>query len=129
MTKPEGMTHPSPFRWIPWYVKISGVSMFALLMVGTLGYMGIEGWSLREALYMAIITVTTIGYGEVRPLSPAGQLFTIGYIASSTVIFLYAASSLGAFLLSEEFRFLFQLERTRRRIRKMKNHVILCGYG
>jgi len=53
------------------------VMLVAILVVGTMGYMIIEGWRLLEALYMTVITITTVGYGEIRTVSEAGRIFTI----------------------------------------------------
>jgi voltage-gated potassium channel len=69
-------------------VYIAVILLVSLVVIGTLGYYTLEAWSLSESLYMAIITLTTVGFGEVRPLSPAGQHFTIVFLVVSVATFM-----------------------------------------
>ena len=96
---------------------------------GTLGYHLLEGWNLLDALYMTIITMTTVGYGETRPLTDAGRWFTIGLIVTSIGIAGYAVSTVAAFILEGEFYRLIQERRMDKRLAKLKNHIIVCGGG
>ena len=114
---------------IPWYIRLSFI-LLALIVIGaTAGYMIIEGWSFTDALFMTLITLTTIGYGEVHPLSQRGEWFTVGFITVSFIIYIYAVSALGSYLLSGDFRRRLAEYRIRRRVQKMRDHVIVCGFG
>lgn len=96
---------------------------------GTAGYMLIEGWSLLDALYMTVITITTVGYNEVHPLSTAGRVFTIGLILVGVGTFFYAATLFMTLLVGGE---LFERRRTRRLSRMLDDlhdHYIVCGFG
>ena len=102
---------------------------FAILIsVGTLGFYVIGGdeWSLIDSFYMTIITMTTVGFGEVHPLSDLGRLWTSFVIVFGVSGFLYMLSEIGAELV--EFR-VYKENKKKRKIRKMKNHYIICGYG
>ena len=102
---------------------------FAILItVGTLGFyvIGGDGWSLIDSFYMTIITLTTVGFGEVHPLDNLGRLWTSFVIIFGVSGFLYMISEFGAELI--EFR-VYQENQKKRNIRKMKNHYIICGYG
>jgi len=102
---------------------------FAILIsVGTLGFYFIGGdeWSLIDSFYMTIITMTTVGFGEVHPLSDLGRLWTSFVIVFGVSGFLYMLSEIGAELV--EFR-VYKENQKKRKIRKMKNHYIICGYG
>ena len=102
---------------------------FAILItVGTLGFyvIGGDGWSLIDSFYMTIITLTTVGFGEVHPLDNLGRLWTSFVIIFGVSGFLYMISEFGAELI--EFR-VYQENQKKRKIRKMKNHYIICGYG
>jgi voltage-gated potassium channel len=101
----------------------------ALAVTGTLGYTLIEGWGVLDALYMTVITMGTVGYGETRPLSDTGRLFTIGLIVMSIGIAGYSISTLAAFIVEGEFFRLIQERRMDQRIAKLKDHLILCGGG
>jgi voltage-gated potassium channel len=101
----------------------------ALAVTGTLGYALIEGWGVLDALYMTVITMGTVGYGETRPLSDTGRLFTIGLIVMSIGIAGYSISTLAAFIVEGEFFRLIQERRMDQRIAKLKDHLILCGGG
>ena len=68
------MARPKPW-WIGW--RMVALVILAVHVVGTLGYVLIEGWSAWDAFYMTVITVTTVGYGEVHPMSQAGRAFTV----------------------------------------------------
>jgi voltage-gated potassium channel len=103
--------------------------LIALLTVGTSGYMLIEGWSFIEALYMVVITMTTIGFGEVRPLSPAGRIFTLGLIAFGVIAATYSISTVIELLTSEELREHLSSGRRRRQLAKITQHCIICGFG
>jgi voltage-gated potassium channel len=101
----------------------------SLLMVtlvgGALGYRLIEGWNWLDSVYMTVITLTTVGFGEINPLSPTGRLFTVFVILGGAGVVAYALSSAGEIIGSGELR---REIRLRRRIR-LKNHTIICGFG
>ena len=105
------------------------LAYFAILItVGTLGFYVIGGdeWSLIDSFYMTIITITTVGFGEVHPLNDLGRLWTSFVIVFGVSGFLYMLSEIGAELV--EFR-VYKENQKKRKIRKMKNHYIICGYG
>ena len=99
-----------------------------LISVGTLGFYVIGGdeWSLIDSFYMTIFTITTVGFGEVHPLNDLGRLWTSFVIVFGVSGFLYMLSEIGAELV--EFR-AYKENQKKRKIRKMKNHYIICGYG
>jgi voltage-gated potassium channel len=103
--------------------------LLALLTFGVSGYMLIEGWSFLEALYMTVITVTTIGYGETHPLSPAGRIFTIALILCGVVIATYAATTLVERFTSAEFHNYIRQRRRQRELNQISQHCIICGFG
>jgi len=99
----------------------------SVIGIGTIGYSLIEGWNLLEALYMTVITLSTVGFREVGPLSPAGQVWTIVVIIVGVSTIAYTGVSQAAeFIL--EFRF-WKNRKMIRRINAMKNHYIICGFG
>lgn len=98
-------------------------------VVGTLGYMLIEGWPLLDALFMTVITETTIGYGETHPLSPTGRMFTILLIAFALGTIGYAASIVAEFIVQGELNHIIQGQRMDKQIAKLSDHIILCGAG
>ena len=99
-----------------------------LISVGTVGFYVIGGdeWSLIDSFYMTIFTITTVGFGEVHPLNDLGRLWTSFVIVFGVSGFLYMLSEIGAELV--EFR-VYKENQKKRKIRKMKNHYIICGYG
>ncbi|MCU0425382.1 MAG: potassium channel protein [Candidatus Kapabacteria bacterium] len=101
--------------------------MLAIIpIIGTAGYMLVEGWSMFDALYMTTITMTTIGYGETHPLSHNGRIFTIVFIIVGVGIAAYSLSILVEALLRPE---LISNGILKRKLRKMNHHYIICGYG
>ncbi len=103
------------------------VSIF--LTVGTVGYRLIEGWPWFDALYMVIITMTTIGYGEVRDLSTEGRIFTVGLIIVGVITGTYAISTTIDTLTSDEFHRERRTLKKKRMLKQITNHTIICGYG
>lgn len=97
-----------------------------LMVIGTVGFRLIEGWPLLDSLYMTVITLSTVGYGELRPLSDLGRLFTSCLILVGVGSLAYAATVTLEELLDRE-----QINRRRRRrgIKRMNQHVIICGFG
>ena len=99
-----------------------------VITIGTAGFyfIGGEEWSLIDSFYMTIITMTTVGFGEVHPLDDMGRLWTSFVIIFGVSGFLYMIAEFGAELL--EFS-IYKKNKMKRKIRKMKNHYIICGYG
>jgi len=99
-----------------------------VITIGTAGFyfIGGEEWSLIDSFYMTIITMTTVGFGEVHPLDDIGRLWTSFVIIFGVSGFLYMIAEFGAELL--EFS-VYKVNKKKRKIRKMKNHYIICGYG
>jgi len=102
---------------------------FSIIAGGTLGYRLIEGWSLLDSFYMAVITVTTVGFSEVRPLSSNGQLFTTFLILLGVGGITYSLGVLTNYFVTGELRGVLGERRMKHLINAMKNHYIVCGYG
>ncbi len=100
-----------------------------LLVIGTVGYIFIEDYTFLEAFYMTIITIATVGYGEVHALSDGGRIFTSFLIITSFGTFAYAVSSITRFVVDGEFNQIFKLQKLNAAIDKLNDHVIICGYG
>jgi voltage-gated potassium channel len=94
-----------------------------------MGFMFLEGYTLTEGLYMSIITISTVGYGEVNELSDAGRLFTAAYIVVNLGLFAYVVSVISTYLFEGKLRNVFDSLKKDRSINRMKDHVIVCGYG
>jgi len=106
-----------------------GLIFVSIMTAGTLGYSVIEGWSLGDALYMSVITVTTVGFSEVRPLSGAGRAFTVCLILLGVAGMTFAFGAISNYLVAGEIRGFLGERRVKRLIAAMKNHVLVCGYG
>lgn len=101
----------------------------ALVVVGTFGYREIEQWSLLDSLYMTVITLSTIGYGEPHPLSHAGKVFTIALILGGVFAFLYAATELIRSVVSGEMAEMLGMQQKERALADVHDHIIVCGFG
>jgi voltage-gated potassium channel len=108
--------------------KIS-ILVTSILAVGTLGYMSFSNYTFVDALYMTVITVTTVGFGEVHPFTPQEKIFTIFLILTSITIFGYAVSAFSEYLVSGQFFEHFKHRRVEKQIADLQGHTIVCGYG
>jgi len=105
------------------------VGLLVLLAYGTAGYVLIERWSFLDALFMTVITVSTVGYEEVHRLNAAGEVFTISVIAFGVIGFLYTFGVLVELLSSGYWEHHRRARRVQRRLDDLRDHVIVCGYG
>jgi voltage-gated potassium channel len=101
----------------------------SILLVGVLGYHFIERWSFFDALYMTIITLATVGYGETHPLSTAGRVFTMFLIMGGMGIILYGLTEITTFIVEGEMSGILRRRRMNQKINKLSKHYILCGLG
>lgn len=97
--------------------------------VGTVGFMLLEGWTLLEAVYMTVITLSTVGFAEVAPLSGPGKLFTTGLIVAGVGWVAYLFASIGRSIVSGELTGTMRKARMQQRIEGLTQHFIVCGYG
>jgi voltage-gated potassium channel len=107
-----------------------GIGLVAVLtLVGSAGYMLIEHMSFLDALYMTVITITTVGYEEVKPLDTAGRLFTIAIIFVGVGTAYYVFAAITEVVVSGQFREFVGKNTMNRKIQHLEGHVILVGYG
>jgi len=100
-----------------------------LLLIGTTGYTLIVGMSLIDAIYMVVITISTVGFGEIVPLNPAGRLFTVALIGSGAGLVAFTFSGAAEFVLSGEWQEYLDQRRRQRMVEQLSGHTIICGYG
>jgi voltage-gated potassium channel len=115
----------NPFRRL----ILPGSILLTIVAVGVLGYYLIEGWSLLESVYMLVITLFTVGFGEVHELSAPGKILTILIIVSGVGTALYAAGQIGEIIVEGQIFGYRRRKRMERKIREMKEHYIICGFG
>lgn len=104
-------------------------AIVVMLLAGTLGFVLIEHWPAFDAFYMTLITLTTVGYAEVHPLSPVGRIFNSVLILFGVTIMLIAMGAVTQTVIELELNQLFGKRRTKNMIDKLKDHYIVCGFG
>lgn len=103
--------------------------LVAITMIGIVGYMLIENFALVDAVYMTIITIATVGFREVAPLSAGGKIFTIILIVLSFGVFAYVLSNFTRFIVNGVIKNYFKYSKMKKRINALSQHVIVVGYG
>ena len=111
------------------HLKMALAILAAVIVLGTLGYVTIEGWDPLDAFYMTIITVTTVGFKEVHDPSPAGKLLTIAVILCGVGTAGYSVGVLVRALIGGEVRRLLGRRKLGEQIRQVRDHFIVCGFG
>ena len=101
----------------------------SLTIIGTVGYVIIDDYNWLDSLFMTVITISTVGYGEIHPLSPGGRLFTIFLIITSIGLVAYYLTFVTRLLADGEWAREYKLYKQFNHLKKMENHVIVCGYG
>ncbi|HEX7959680.1 MAG TPA: potassium channel protein [Terriglobales bacterium] len=114
-----------PFRNLIWVTS----ALLALTIIGTTGMHLIEGWGWFDSFYMVLTTFTTIGYGEIHPLSHQGRIFNSGLIIVGVVLFALLFGTLTQLLLEFELLQFFGKRKMERQISRLSNHYIICGAG
>ena len=111
------------------HIIIAIVLYAIIVMIGTMGYVIIEGWSLFDALYMTVITYSTVGYSEVHEISMLGRFYTVILIFLGVSFFLYVAGAIIQFVVEGQIRTILGRKKLDRKINRLKDHYIVCGYG
>ena len=106
------------------------IALISIVLIGTFGYYFIEeNWSIFDGLYMTIITITTVGFAETHQLSTIGRIFTMVILILGFGIIATAASSFMKLLVENEFSGVIRRRQMQKRISKLENHYIICGFG
>jgi voltage-gated potassium channel len=111
------------------HLTISILLTVVLVFAGAAGYMIIEGWDFGDAMYMTVITLATVGYGEVHQVSADGRIFTVILIFLGVGYFLYVGGNIVQFLVEDRIRIILGRRKLDKQIAKIKDHYIICGYG
>lgn len=103
--------------------------VFIILLLGVAGYMFLSNYTFVDALYMTVITITTVGFGEVKPFTPEEKIFTVFLILTSITVFGYAVSIFSEYLVSGRLFEQFKHRKVEKQIKSLKGHTIVCGFG
>ena len=115
--------------WPPRHFLIIVALLIFTVTAGTVGFELIEGWGFMDALYMTVITIATVGYQEIHPLGDAGRIFNMILIFFGLGTTTYVAASVVRFMVEGRIRAIMGRRRLDRRIDRLRNHYIVCGYG
>lgn len=105
------------------------VLLVLTLFIGVLGYRFIADYGWVDAIYMTVITITTVGFAEVNPLTPEAKIFTIFLILGSVIIVGYAITVITEYIINKSTSNSFKQRRVQKQINKLSDHIIVCGYG
>jgi voltage-gated potassium channel len=112
-----------------WNFIIAWLILMFLSGLSIMAYMIVEEWSFIDALYMVVITLSTVGYMEVNPLSPAGRIITLSVIIIGVGTFVYVAGEAAQLIVEGKLQFFLGRRRILNRIKSLKGHFIICGFG
>lgn len=105
------------------------ILLLAILLLGSLGFVWIEGWNFFDALYMTVTTLATVGYGEIHPLDRIGRIYNMVLILTGMGVLFYLVSSLARVVVEGELHAVLGRRKLIKFIKRLKNHYILCGFG
>jgi voltage-gated potassium channel len=109
--------------------RLAGILLAIVLVVGVAGYMLIDGWNFLDAFYMVIMTIATVGYGEVHPQGAAGRIFTSGLIVFGVATMLYGFGLFAQTLTDNAYGTYRRQRQLQRDLDRLRDHFIICGYG
>ncbi len=110
-------------------IILSVIIFLLVLIIGILGYMIIEDYSFVEGLYMSVITIATVGFGEVKPLSDAGRCFTTFLIIIGFISLAFAGRAVIESFFERIWNVSFKIRNMKKKIAELKDHYIVCGFG
>lgn len=113
--------------WWPFFTGL--VAIFVIFVLGVSGFMVIEGWDLVDSFYMVVITLSTVGFTEVHPLSAEGRMFTSALILGGVGAFAYLIGSFTQLLVEGRIQAILVKRRMEKMIDRLADHFIVCGYG
>ncbi|MGD9190522.1 MAG: potassium channel protein [Desulfobacterales bacterium] len=111
------------------HLAISVALSVLIVVVGSVGYMIIEDWNFLDALYMTVITISTVGYREVNQVGDVGRIFTILLVFIGVGFTMYVAAAVVQFMVEGRIRIILGRRRLDKKLDRLKNHYIVCGYG
>ena len=109
--------------------KVATLLVLCVLVIGVFGYRYIASYTWIDAMYMTVITVTTVGFGEVGPLDDVAKLFTVGLILASVVTFANAVTVITEYFMNKNSFEQFKNRKMKKKIDKLSDHIIICGFG
>ncbi len=112
-----------------WSIVTGGFFVVLVTIAGTFGYMLLEGWSFFEGIYMVIITLSTVGFMEVKPLSDISRVMTMLVIFGGVGAFFYLGGSLAQMVVEGKFQNVLGRRRVQKIIDELEDHYIVCGFG
>ena len=115
--------------WIDARYLSAALGLVLLTAVASAGYVWLEGWAWGDAIYMSVITLSTVGYGEVAPLGPGGRAYTAAVIVVGVGFALTAATLIGDAVVDARLRNWFPGRNMEDRIQALRDHIIVCGHG
>ena len=118
----------SHYRYF-WQMGVAALTLLVVFVLGMVGYMTVEGWTLLESFYMVVITLATVGFQEVRPLSDAGRLMTAFLILGGVGGFAYLVGTFSQVLVEGHLHNFWGRRKVQKRIDKLSGHFIVCGCG
>lgn len=110
-------------------LRLALIFLVIIVSTGTIGYALIEHWPIFDSLYMTIITLATVGYAEIRPMSEAGRAFTMFLIVFGAFNIGFIAAALAQLVLEGQLMAILGKRKMEKKVKRLKNHIILCGYG
>ena len=110
-------------------IYIALMLLIVVVMIGVMGFRFLSNYSWVDALYMTVITMTTVGFEEVQPLDEYGKLFTVFLISTSVAIFAYSVSVITEYIVSKNDPKRVQFRKMQKMIHKLEDHIIIIGYG
>ncbi|AEH07336.1 potassium channel family protein [Methanothermococcus okinawensis] len=110
-------------------IKLGIGTICAIVLLATIGLMHFENWDFFTALYVVIITMSTVGYGDIIPTTFDGRILTLIYVICGTGAMAYTVASIAGFFIEGQFKKILRLKKMQNKLKKMNNHYILCGFG
>ena len=110
-------------------ITLTAVIAFGIIMFGVMGYMIVEGWGFLDSLYQTVITISTVGFGEIHPISTGGRIITILLILFAITLLGYFFSQFVTIMVEGRLNALLRGRKMEKKISKLRDHFIICGYG